>query len=207
MSNFFYVVYPFDVKLRKVLNTLKVVANHNQRSEAHITIRGPYNKKRLSSNDVDRWSKVISNEIIKVTTTDNFFAYNQNTVFFKCGENLTLRKIWKKFTYNEFRPHITIYDGEDTNYAYKIYDTVSEYFIPFVYEIDELSWLEPKDENRLELYKLINTIDIDFTKEILKEELIREDLNQLSKKKRLEYLKLICQYLYQKFNEITIANK
>jgi len=205
MKNFFYVVYPTNQELRDILNLLKVIADDKQRTEAHITIRGPYSKKRLNSNDIKRWSSTIRNEKINITNTDNFFAYDQNTVFYKCGENLLLRKVWKKFTYNDFRPHITIYNGNNKKYSYKIFDLVAENFNPFIYEIDKLSWLEPKDFGRLQLYNLINVLNLQFLSEILGKTISKDKIKDLTKKQRLEYLKEIIAYLNQKFGSRTIA--
>lgn len=51
----------------------------------------------------------------------NFFDYGQNTVFFKCDDNKNLRKIWKKKGYKDFKPHITLYDGKNKEFAQKLF--------------------------------------------------------------------------------------
>jgi len=203
MSNFFYVVYPSNPELRNILNTLKVIADEDQRTEAHITIRGPYQKKRPNISDVNRWSSTIEGEQVQVNKVDNFFAYNQNTVFFSCGDNRMLKKIWKKFTYNEFRPHITIYNGPDRKYSFKVFETLAESFKPFLYKINELSRLQPKDE--IQFNRLVREVDLQFTKEILMKELAEVDFNNITNKRRIEYLRLVSKYLYETFEAITIA--
>jgi hypothetical protein len=206
MKNFFYVVYPSNQYLRDVLNILKAFADNNQRSEAHITIRGPYNKKKLSNNDIDRWSNMINGEEIRIINTDNFFAYDQNTVFYNCGENLMLKKVWKKFTYNEFRPHITIYNGNDRQYSYKIFELLARNFSPFSYQIEKLTWLEPKDDSKLKLFHLLNIINHDLLKEIIGKSLNKNEINELSNTARLDYMKEIIQFLNITFGKRTIAN-
>ena len=93
-------------------------------------------------------------ETINISAVDNFFEFNQNTVFFKIDENEKLRKIWKKVTYNDFKPHITIYDGKDRQYAIKLFNALRHNFSPFLYRVEKLNWLEPKDNDELKLFHL-----------------------------------------------------
>lgn len=193
----FYVLYPSNKNLRNLLNTLKVFADENQRTEAHITVRGPYVKK-LSKNDVKKFSDIISNEVISISKVDNFFASNQNTVFFNCEENENLKAIWKKITYNDFKPHVTIYDGNDREFAIKLFKILASDFRPFKYRVSGLTWLEPKSNDELKLFYLKVITDYDnVLQDILKISKSDIDFSSLSQTKRLSQIAKIAKKLYE----------
>ncbi len=193
----FYVVYPSSQDLRNLLNALKFIADENQRTEAHITVRGPYVKK-LSKNDVKKFSDIISNEILNISKVDNFFAFNQNTVFFSCDENESLKAIWKKITYNEFKPHITIYDGNDRDFAIKLFKILASDFKQFKYRISDLSWLEPKTNDELKLYYLKSITDYNNVLEnILKISKRDIDFSKLTQATRLNKISKIAKRIYE----------
>ncbi len=196
-SSSFYVVYPANQKLRNLLNALKVIADENQRTEAHITVRGPYVKK-LSKKDVQKFSSIVANEVLNISSVDNFFAFNQNTVFFSCEENESLKAIWRKITYNEFRPHITIYDGSDREFAVKLYKILSSEFRPFGYRISALSWLEPKDSDEFKFYHLKSIPDYNnVLEDILKISKEAIDFPKLTPQRRLNKIAKIAKRLYE----------
>jgi 2'-5' RNA ligase len=202
----FYVLYPQHSQLRKILNALKVIADHTQRTEAHITVRGPY-RKRLPESDVSRYSDMIEGEHLRINKVDNFFAFGQNTVFFNCEENDNLKKIWRKITYNEFRPHITIYDGDDRDFAVELFQILGKAFRPFIYQVEKLSWLEPKTKDELRLYSLENSFNFDTIQNLINTELTKDSVENLAQHERMNFIELIANELYKSFNEYTIANK
>jgi hypothetical protein len=192
----FYVVYPSNQHLRNLLNALKLIADESQRTEAHITVRGPYVKK-LSKNDVKKFSTIISNEVLNISKVDNFFAFNQNTVFFSCDENENLKAIWKKITYNDFKPHITIYDGDNRDFAIKLFKILASNFKPFKYRVSDLSWLEPKSNDELKLYSLKSISDYNSVLEnilnIPKKDI---DFPKLTQIRRLNKISKIAERLF-----------
>ena len=197
-SKSFYVLYPANPDLRNLLNAMKLFADENQRTEAHLTVRGPYLKK-LSTKDVERFSNIIRGEVIQLSAVDNFFSSNQNTVFYSCERSDHLKAIWKKITYSEFNPHITIYDGDDRQFAHELYNTLQNGFIPLKCKVSHLSWLEPKSNDKLKLFYLKSISEYNETlKEILnisKEEI---DFKLLTSERRLFKISLIAQELYSK---------
>lgn len=193
----FYVVYPANQDLRNLLNSLKYIADENQRTEAHITVRGPY-VNRLSKRNLMKFSAIIKNEELQISKVDNFFAFNQNTVFFKCDENENLKAIWKKLTYNEFRPHITIYDGDNEEFAHKLFNKLSSDFKPFTYRVSALEWLEPKSNQTLDLYYLKSVKDFGPVLEsIVKKSKYEIDFSSMTLKNRLNKISKIAERLYQ----------
>lgn len=193
----FYVVYPSNKNLRNLLNALKLLANENQRTEAHITVRGPYEKK-LSKKTIKRFSNIVGEEVLSISKVDNFFDFNQNTVFFDCEQNENLKAVWKKDSYNDFRPHITIYDGEDRDFAEKLYNILSSDFKPFKYRISEISWLEPKSKELLEIVNLKAVPDYDDVfKEVFNISKTEINFSSLSEMKRLQKISMIASRLYE----------
>lgn len=196
MSKGFYVIYPADNRVRMYINAIRIFADPERRTEAHITIRGPY-KKRLSSNKIDQYSKIISEEEIKITGIGNFFDSNQNTVYFICEKNQEVGKIWKKSTYPDYNPHITIYNGSDHEFAIQLYDTLKQHFKEFKYKIKELAWLEPKNKETLNLFYLKGVVDFDELSEIINYKIDDSTINVITKKQRLNFICKLCTYLYK----------
>ncbi|WP_298938572.1 hypothetical protein [uncultured Dysgonomonas sp.] len=198
-KNSFYVLYPKNNRLKNFLNSIKLLCDYNQRTEAHITVRGPY-KNKIGEDFVTKWSNIISGEILHISFVENFFPFGQNTVFFRCEDNNALRKVWNKLTYNDFKPHITMYDGKNKRFAIKLYNLIASDFEPFLYEVDKLSYLEPKNPTLLDMFSLKNNFDYSFYKEILDIDIDLEILKKISEETRLLYIKSILRHLKAEFN-------
>ncbi len=196
MNTSFYVTYPSNENVRNLINAIRVIAEENQRTQVHITVRGPY-KKRISEKKIKELSSVINGEQIKIIDVDNFFDSNQNTVFFKCEENLNLKKIWKKTSFKEYNPHITIYNGLDNFFAREIFKVLKQDFKPFKYKINELSWLEPKSKEKLELFHLKAVIDFKKISEILGCEINLTIIKNMNQKNRLKFVSKLSNKLYE----------
>jgi 2'-5' RNA ligase len=117
MNKYFFVIYCEDSNLSTILDGIKLIANPEQGSKTHMTVRGPYTSRNNLGHFHKSWNNVIHGENIEIEGIDKFFNQNQNTVFFRCQETEKLKSIWKKFNYNEFHPHITVYDGKDRDFA------------------------------------------------------------------------------------------
>lgn len=191
----FYVLYPNNHKIKQYINAIKILSDYNQRTEAHITVRGPYRKK-LSISSIDKFSNIISGERLQVTAVQNFFAFGQSTVYFECGANDNLRRIWKKITYNDFKPHITIYDGNNRDFAIKLFNTLQDNFQSFYFNAGELVYLEPKKNDKLGLYRLKNIFDFKDFSSLIDGVIDIDDMVTISEKTRLDYIRSISYLLY-----------
>lgn len=196
MNPSFYVTYPSNENVRNLINAIRVIAEENQRTQVHITVRGPY-KKRISGKKIKELSYVINGEQIKVIDVDNFFDSNQNTVFFRCEVNLNLKKVWEKKSYKEYNPHITIYNGLDNFFAREIFKVLKQDFKPFKYQIDGLSWLEPKSKEKLELFHLKSVIDFKKMSEILGCEINLTTIKNMNQKDRIKFVSKLSKKLYE----------
>lgn len=195
MNPAFYVVYPYSENIRLLVNAIRVIAEENQRTQVHITVRGPYSK-RLSQTKEQEYSSIIQGEEIHVKGVSNFFSSNQNTVFFDCEENQNLRKIWKKTTYKDYNPHITLYDGKDSVFAHKLYEILKQDFKAFSFKINEISWLEPKNKEKLALFHLKNIVDFENLSILLGHELKLTKIGDLPNTERLRYISVLSKKLY-----------
>jgi hypothetical protein len=194
---FFYVLYPEDKRLRMLLNAIKFISDSTQRTEAHITIRGPYYKRGLTKKDIEKFSNIISGEVLHISNVENFFPYGQNTVYFKCDHNSKLEKIWKKFTYNDFKPHITMYDGDDSDFAIELYNVLSKNFSPYSYRVSALSYLEPKDKDLMGLFQLENQIDDNWLYNLMNKKLHKTDISNLNSLAKLQLIEKVSDILYE----------
>jgi 2'-5' RNA ligase len=143
---------------------MRIIAEPKQRNFSHITVKGPYRtrqKKQLSKDN-----ELIHGEEMKIIGAGKFFINNQNTVFLKCEEKKELYEIWKtkeEKTYKEFHPHITIYDGDNRQFAKELYNTISSYKINFSFKIEKLELYSSADKTNLfdlksQVYKTISNI-------------------------------------------------
>ena len=196
MNSSFYVAYPADDNIRLFINAIRVIADENQRTQVHITVRGPY-KKRLGIEKEEKFSSIIKGERIYIDSVGNFFKSEQNTVFFKCAENSNLKKIWMKTSYKDYNPHITIYDGQDKNFAKEIYSILDEHFTPFSFTIEKLSWLESKDKEKLELFHLKTIVDFEEITSVIGFNLELSNLKELTKTERLKLISILSKKLYE----------
>jgi 2'-5' RNA ligase len=199
--NKFYVLYPKDKRIEDALNAIRVLSDDSQRTSAHITVRGPYSRK-LSKSQVENFSKNIANTSLHFSRVGNFFDYGQNTVFFKCDDNEGLRKIWKKTGYKDFKPHITLYDGTDKKFARKLFNKLQQNFKSFDFKVDELSYLEPKpddkDEMEFYLHRLGEEIvNFKYLKDILNIDINKEEIKTIDERSKLDYISKFNTQLHQ----------
>lgn len=151
---FFYVVHLADRQAQDALNLMRYAAVPSAKREAHITVRGPY-ARRLSSPFVQRISEEVEGALIEVVGAGTFFSPRQNTVFLRC-ESPALAGVWHKPDYNDYTPHITIYDGGDRGQAEDIYSSLAEANIRFTCRAGGVSVMEQSLPYAPELRTVIN---------------------------------------------------
>ncbi len=186
----FYVLYPQDKIINNILNAIKVFSDDSQRTGAHITVRGPYSKK-LAQSKVDTCSQDITDTSLHFSKVGNFFDYGQNTVFFKCDDNENLRKIWSKKGYEDFEPHVTLYDGTDEKFAKRLFDKLQQNFQPFEFKVDKLSYLESKSSDAMDFYRhrlKQDFVNFEDLKGILNTDIDKEKINKIKEHNKLNYI-------------------
>lgn len=151
---FFYVVHLADRQAQDALNLMRYAAVPSAKREAHITVRGPY-ARRLPSSFVQRISGDVEGVPIEVVGAGTFFSSRQNTVFLRC-ESPALAGVWHKPDYNDYTPHITVYDGDDRRKAEDIYSVLAEANIRFTCRAGGVSVMEQSLPYAPELRTVIN---------------------------------------------------
>ncbi len=198
----FYVLYPKDKVTKNILDAIKVLSDDSQRTGAHITVRGPYSKK-LRQSKVDTCSQDITDTSLHFSKVGNFFDYGQNTVFFKCDDNENLRKIWNKKGYEDFEPHVTLYDGTDKKFAERLFYKLQQNFQPFEFKVDKLSYLESKSKSSDTMGFYRHRLKQDFVnfkplKDILNTDIDKEKISKIKEHNKLKYIGKLCQNIKYK---------
>ena len=187
----FYVLYIREGELSDSLDAIRLLANPLEKSAAHITVRGPYQRKL----PLNHLSERISGKSIVVYKVGNFFREGQKTVFFSCLSP-DLSSVWKKSDFG-FNPHITIYDGESESFARKLYSIMRKYKYCFKFTAGRLeAFVSVRRQNGFHLQLTYNQR---LVSRILGEQLAVKDIPKLNVTRRLEYINRICGYISKYF--------
>lgn len=100
-----------------------------------MTVRGPYKERRDAS--LNAWNKRIRGALVRVRALGTFFEDRRNTVFFKCSVP-EMREVWHKPDFNEFNPHISLYDGPSRSWAERILRALNKHDFDFAFIADSL---------------------------------------------------------------------
>jgi 2'-5' RNA ligase len=144
----FYVVYIREEPYRTVLNGIRVLANPKEKHSAHITVQGPFLRRRPESK-VREFDAIISGKEVSVEGVDSFFFPGQSTVFLR-GVGEELRDVWRKPHYG-YNPHITLYDGADREMAEQILSAVKSAQVFFRFRVRGLEELVVNGQRDLAL--------------------------------------------------------
>jgi 2'-5' RNA ligase len=192
---YFFVIYLHDETIRSILDLMRIVADNRQRNFAHITVKGPYQNRLQKKLDDD--NETIKGKEIKVLGVGNFFSDNQNTVFFKCEDRKELYSIWKtkeEKTYKDFHPHITIYDGDNKQFANELFDTINSHNIHFSFIVDKLELYSSADKD-----KLFNLREVQENYRLLTEiadiKIAPYNIDKLTSKQRIQIIDRLCDIL------------
>lgn len=113
-------MYPFEAEVRGLLSLAVFALNPEERWPAHVTVAGPLSSK----------PRVVGKFEGRVPTfclgVGNFFAQGLNTVYLHVGIP-NLKRVWRKpdFTGDPV-PHLSIYNGDDRDFARRIFASINE---------------------------------------------------------------------------------
>lgn len=187
---FFFGITFDDARTDALFDLARLVLEPEYSRKAHITLRGPY-KRRPHKN-----SKWFSHKVDDVTFLGpgHFFEGSQNTVFLKC-EIPFISDIWRKPTYPNGVPHLTIYDGEDRRFAWYIFRTLQEHDWKFKTKPSKIKSLASKE--KIETKYLVDGSPIERAlSEIAARQYSMEKLKMLHEGQRIYLLKRICHHLH-----------
>jgi len=115
MSASFLFLEITDVEIANLLSSLRETFTGKKSNNIHLTVRGPY-KKTITSDDVNKWYKKISDNDLLIHKVGKFSNDGFHVVYLSV-ECEGLKSIWDKPDYPVdkygFNPHISIYVGED----------------------------------------------------------------------------------------------
>lgn len=183
----FYVVYFQDQRLQSILDAIRFIANPEEKTPAHITLRGPYsqvyNTRKLSE-------KIAGSEGFTYGA-EAFFYETQNTVYFRC-ESENFWRVWNKKHYG-FNPHITIYNGPSRIFAERLLSLLKQFSIRFQFVVGELQpMVSYKGQNSTFLRE---AFDEEISREIVGKKLTIKDIDNMPLDNRISTIRLFCREL------------
>jgi hypothetical protein len=187
----FYVLY-IDNEIGKCIDAIRFIASPKEKHASHVTVRGPY-KRRIS---VKKINSKLKGNIIRISGVGSFISRvnNQTTVFFKC-DGTHLRNVWGKREFG-YEPHITVYDGEDFDFAEELYRLMNQFYFDLTFYSDQLEVLSTLPRQTSFGPKLV--FKDDFIRGILCDPGLTPDLEKLddlTSRKKIFLIKKICKYL------------
>lgn len=184
-----YVLYIPDERVKEYVDAIRYISSPDQKHSGHITVRGPYKNKI----PVDKINKNFSGNQITITGVGNFFDCDQNTVFFKC-KGTFLEKVWEKRDYDDYLPHITIYDGDDKQFAEHLFNTIKQFHYNITYKADKLELLKGQTGQKSAELGLNHSMDIYKNASDINN-LNLSDLKRKPESERLKIIKYLCRQL------------
>ena len=130
-------VFVDDEQPRQLLDTIRFLADPNEKLSAHVTVRGPYKQRQPLPAEL----KSIEGARIDVGEVGTFFDTKQNTVFLRCDAP-ELRRMWHKVEFPEYAPHITLYDGNSRSLATRLENILKRWKLQFTFVTDGIVLLQ-----------------------------------------------------------------
>jgi len=172
----FYVFYFEDHFVRNCLEAIRLFCNPMEKHPAHITVRGPYNRKI----DIRRINSRIGFDSVLIDRVGNFFESNQNTVFFSCNSP-SLKSVWNKPDY-PYNPHITVYDGTSKDFATRVYEVLKAHEYSVCARVGGLVPLLSTEQKKFPVSLILDEV---FLAKILGESIRIADVMDFSEERRL----------------------
>jgi hypothetical protein len=187
MTRLFYVLYIPDTKIRACVDTIRYLANPDEKHEAHITVRGPYER----AIDHEALNKSLTGNVITIDGVGTFDNGSHSVVYFR-ADGTHLRNVWDKsdFPYN---PHVTLYDGSSRALADELERVLSGYRYHLQFVSDRLYPMVSVGGTKR--FDLLFRYDADFMAPVLGARRTAVELQCLPVRERLVLIDRICQHL------------
>lgn len=183
---FFVAVGFSDSRISRLFDLARIVLEPEFARPAHITLRGPYKQKK------DISEPVLGRDVGKITVgrPGTFFGDGQHTVFLNV-DIFGVSDFWHKPSYPDGKPHLSIYDGQDRNFAWNVMSVLRRYEWGVSLNSTPMQVLEKK--RRLETEFLTHYDNLAFTlKEIAGTVYSAEKIKHLPDMERILLLDKIC---------------
>ena len=124
MTKYFLYLELLDSSINAFLNkTARCAGNKKQSSPVHVTVRGPY-KNPIKKETFEKCQSDMKGDIIEISGVGRFSNDGEEVVYFRV-DSTNLRKTWKKMDFTiaqyGFNPHISIYRGNDAQWADELF--------------------------------------------------------------------------------------
>lgn len=183
---FFVAVGFSDSRISRLFDLARIVLEPEFARPAHITLRGPYGKKK------DVSPTVLGQDVGKITIgrPGTFFDDDQHTVYLSV-DILGISDFWHKPSYPDGKPHLSIYDGKDRKFAWNVMNVLRRYQWGVSLNSTPMQVLEKKQ--RLETEYLTHYDNLAFTlKEVAGTVYSAEEIKRLEDIERIVLFDKIC---------------
>lgn len=159
-SRYFVFIYPKKSDIRDYLNLAVYALSPNEKWPAHITVAGPFTKLPRARAAAKFDATIFSFGVW------NFFREGINTVYLKVGVP-DIRRYWLKpsFATNPV-PHITLYSGDDEQYARLIFERLSKIKLEFSFRADGISVVNSSAQRPMDLREQVDVSCLPSTKSL-----------------------------------------
>ena len=166
---------------------MRLLAEPSSKSDAHITVRGPYQREI----NIEPLGKIVAGTTVSVIGAGSFFEERQSTVFLKCGFP-EMRMVWHKPDYAEMSSHITIYDGKDRDFASTLLSHLLQRRLFFSFPATKLMPLKSlAGQTSLDLRM---SIDFSEVQKITRVEIDWQNIHLMESKQRLTYIDILSDF-------------
>ncbi len=156
MKRYFVFLYPEDPIIQKLLDLAIFVFNPKEKQSAHVTLAGPY----ASARSLPRATSYVRK--ISLLGVGQFRSEWQNTVFIHVDAS-GLHNFWHKPDY-PFNPHLTLYDGDDSTFATRLYERLHEIRLFLIFHVTRVHIVEiMKGQGSM---SLLQSLDLNCAPEI-----------------------------------------
>jgi hypothetical protein len=194
---FFQVINIDNKNAQTFIDGIRLIADPSIKHKAHVTIKGPfYNESEIKTERIR-----YENQVIKIVGVDNFFTFNQNTVFLRCLLKERLKNMMFKPDYGNENPHITLYNGNNKDFAYKLFELLKKTPIKFQVIVNALQTIQSEEKN-----ELFDDIFYNHLSYYLGEEINYQLIVNLNDNERFTLIKKLLNIFEGDRNQNVIAN-
>jgi hypothetical protein len=195
----FYGVYLDDIRLSACLDLIRLLGEPDYYRRCHITVRGPY-ERRLSQQDLFRFNDTLRDVLHSLTIlgVGSFFFGQQNTVILE-AEIVGLKDIWHKPSYQDGKPHLTLFDGKSKQMGLAIRATAKKYNWNITTKISDLQIIEKKTDVLTFLDTYYGNV-WDVGRKLFGENFSMLEVYVLSPLDRIARIDVVCQHVQRHFS-------
>ncbi|MDP2130740.1 MAG: 2'-5' RNA ligase family protein [Erythrobacter sp.] len=174
-QRYFVFIYPKKSEINSLLNLAIFSLHPQEKWPAHITVAGPF-ERRPTSRAQPRFDRTVFS-----LGAWNFFQQGISTVYLKVGMN-DIWRYWNKpsFIGNPV-PHISLYNGQDEEFAQKIFNKLHEIRPIFAFDVEGIEVINSSAQSRMDLRSVVDVNTLPHTRGMQLDEIA-----SLPKAERLE---------------------